>query len=79
MYKLGLTYFAHKKYKKCVKSMKMALESKPFISFEADIYYHMGLAYCRLQKFEKAIWPLDNCIMRRPNDIVYVHERAKAY
>ena len=48
LYKLGLTYFAFKKYKKCIKTMKRALQNNPFMTYEADIYYHLGLAYCRL-------------------------------
>jgi tetratricopeptide (TPR) repeat protein len=79
MYKLGLTYFAHQKYKKCIKLLKESLKNKPFLTFEADIYYHIGIAYCRVQKFEKAIWPLSRCIERLPTDIRYLHERAKAY
>ena len=59
--------------------MKIALRNKPFVSYEADIYYHIGLAYCRVQKFEKSIWPFSRCIERIPSDIRYVHERAKAH
>jgi tetratricopeptide (TPR) repeat protein len=49
------------------------------LSFEADIYYHIGLAYCRVQKFEKSVFPFSRCVERNPEDIRYVHERAKAY
>ncbi len=49
------------------------------MAYEADIYYLIGLAYCREQKFEKAIFPLSRCIELLPQDIRYVHERAKAY
>ena len=59
--------------------MKEALRNKPTIHSESDIYYHIGLAYCRLEKFEKAIFPYSRCIERIPSDIRYVHERAKAY
>ena len=48
LYKLGLTYYAHEKYKKCIKTLKEALKNKPDITYEADIYYHIGLAYCRV-------------------------------
>ncbi len=57
MYRLGLAYYAFEKYKKCIKSLKMALQNKPFHSYEADIYYHIGLAYCNQEKFEKSIYP----------------------
>ena len=59
--------------------MKLALKNKPFLTYEADIYYHMGLAYCRVEKFEKSIFPFSRCVERIPTDIRYVHERAKAY
>ena len=60
--------------------MKEALKNKTeLMSFVSDIYYHMGLAYCHVQKFEKSIWPYSRCIERVPSDIRYVHERAKAY
>lgn len=61
-YKLGLSLYAAEDYKKAVKSLKIALNNKPFISYEADIYYHVGLAYCRQEKFEKAIYPFTKCI-----------------
>ena len=76
---MGITYFAFKKYKKCIATMKAALQCKPFMTYEADIYYHLGLAYCRLEKFEKSIFPFSRCIERIPSDLRYIHERAKAY
>ena len=79
LYKLGLTYFAYKKYKQCTKYMKQALKHRPFLTYEADIYYHLGLAYCRMEKFEKSIFPYSRCIERIPSDLRYRHERAKAY
>ncbi len=39
----------------------------------------MGLAYCRVEKFEKAIFPFSRCVEKIPTDIRFVHERAKAY
>jgi hypothetical protein len=59
--------------------MKAALTNEPFVTYEPDIYYHVGLAYCREQKFEKAIFPLTKCIDRIPQNVAYVHERAKAF
>ena len=79
LYKLGLTYFADAKYKKAIKIFKEALRNKPFLTFESDIYYHIGLGYARVQKFEKSIWPFSRCIERIPTDIRYIHERAKSY
>ena len=79
LYKLGLTYFADKNYKRCTTTMKEALKHRPFLTYEADIYYHLGLAYCRMEKFEKAIFPYTRCIERIPTDLRFIHERAKAY
>ena len=45
-YRLGLAHYADSNYKKCVSCLKEAIRNKPFISYEADIYYHIGLAYC---------------------------------
>ena len=59
--------------------MKVALRNRPFLTYEADIFYHLGLAYCRLEKFEKSIFPYSRCIERVPSDSRYIHERAKAY
>ena len=78
LYKQGIAYFAFKKYKKCIKTMKRALLARPYMTYEADIYYHLGLAYCRLQKFEKSIFPYSRCIEKIPSDLRYIHERAKA-
>ena len=57
----------------------MALKNRPYVVYETDIYYHIGLAYCKTQKFEKTVWPFSRCIERIPTDIRYIHERAKAY
>ena len=79
LYKLGLVYFSCKKYKKSVKTLKLSLSGDPYITYEADIYYHIGLGYCRQEKFERAIFPFSKCAERIPSDIRYIHERAKAY
>lgn len=51
----------------------------PFPTYKPDIYYHIGLAYCNLEKFEKAIFPFTRCIELVPSEIRYIHERAKAF
>ena len=79
LFKLGSVYFAAENYKKCTTTMKESLKNRPFLTYEPDIYYIMGLAYCRLEKFEKAIFPYSKCIERLPTNMRYVHERAKAY
>lgn len=57
LYKLGLSYYAFQKFKKCIGTLKKALVNKPYLTYEADIYYHIGLAYCNVEKFEKSIYP----------------------
>ena len=79
MYELGLTFFVNKQYKKCLKTLKEALKNNPYPSYMHDIFYHIGIAYCREEKFEKAIFPLGRSIDLMPTDIRYIHERAKAY
>jgi len=59
--------------------MKKAIKAKPYITYEADIYYHVGLSFCRLERFEESIFPYTQAIKVIPNDIRYIHERAKAY
>ena len=59
--------------------MKYALRNQPFLTYEADIFYHLGISYCRLEKFEKSIFPFTKCIEKMPSDLRYLHERAKAY
>jgi len=49
------------------------------MSYIADTYYHVGLAYCNLEKFEKSIYPFTKCIEHVPSELRYIHERAKAY
>lgn len=79
LYELGLYYFADKKYKKATKFLKHSLHCHPDPMWINNTYYHIGLAYARLQKFEKSIFPFTKCIERDPGNIQYMHERAKAY
>jgi tetratricopeptide (TPR) repeat protein len=55
------------------------MDKGPHLSYLADVYYHIGLSYARLEKFEKSIHPLSKCIEYNPHDIRYIHERAKAH
>jgi len=79
LYKLGLAYYAHEKYKRAIKMLKLALQSEPHSSYLSDVYYHIGLAYCNQEKFEKSVFPYARAIECVPSDIRYIHERAKAY
>ncbi len=79
LYKQGMSYFATGRFKKCLKYFKDSLKNKPFVTYECEIYYHIGLAYCRVEKFEKSIFPFTFCVTRNPQNISYIHERAKAH
>ena len=46
LYKLGLSYYAAGKFRRSIRTFKNALKNKPFLTYESDIYYHIGLAYC---------------------------------
>lgn len=78
LYQLGISYYADKQFKESIKMMKHSLMNGPEMSYEADIYYHIGLAYCQLERFEKSIFPFTKCIDLIPSDFKYFHERAKA-
>ena len=47
-------------------------------SYEPEIYYRIGLCYCLLEKYHKAIFPFTKAIELMPTEINYFHERAKA-
>ena len=66
LYYLGLSYYAtNENYKEALNTFKMSLTNMPkedagvqfSLSYTPDIYYHIGLAYCRVEKFEKSIYP----------------------
>ena len=59
--------------------MKKCIINKAYLSYLADTYYHIGLAYCHSEKFEKSIFPYTKCIEQVPSEIKFIHERAKAY
>lgn len=62
-----------------IQDFEESLSNKPFPTYKPDIYYHLGLAFCNLEIFDKAIFPLSKCIELCPNEPMYFHERAKAY
>jgi hypothetical protein len=45
-------------YKKCIRDLYKSFENKPFATYEADIHYHLGIAFANLEFFDKAIEPL---------------------
>lgn len=62
LYKLGLSLYANKKFKMAVSTLKACLKNQPYSTYKPDVFYHIGLAYCRLEKFEKSIFPYSQCI-----------------
>ena len=52
--------------------------NKPFISYESNIHYHIGIAYANLNKFKKAEPALSTAIELNQTEPRYFHERAKA-
>ncbi len=64
-YSMGLCLFAMKRYKKAIDMLKTSLkkEQETFSEMKANIFYHIGIAYCRRGKFEKAIYPLSQVLL----------------
>jgi tetratricopeptide (TPR) repeat protein len=79
LYKRGLAYYRNKEFKKAIKDLYTSLENKPFETYEADIYYHLGISYSNLEMFEKSIPPLSKAIELAYNEPSYIHERAKSF
>ena len=67
LYYQVLSYYAAGNFKQSLKILKTALLNLPkplegeaqdrVVSYIPDIYYHIGLAYCNGEKFEKSIYP----------------------
>lgn len=61
LYLLGLSFYADQNFKQCLKTFKQALmnvdDMDISVDYTPDIYYHIGLAYCMVEKFEKSIYP----------------------
>lgn len=59
--------------------MYSSLENHPFASYEADIHYHIGIAFANLELFHKSIEPLTKAIELTKSEACYFHERAKCF
>ena len=62
LYKRGLAFYRNKQFKKAIKDLYTSLENHPFQTYEADIYYHLGISYSNLQMFQKSLPPLTKAI-----------------
>lgn len=78
LFELGLYSYADCKYKMVTHYLKRALRCSPPANNVTSIYFHIGLAYARLQLFEKAIFPFTKCV-DSDSSVVFLHERAKAF
>lgn len=58
LYKRGLAYYKNKNYKNCIKDMFNSLQHSPFIAYQCDIYYHLGISFANLEMYDKSIEPL---------------------
>ena len=68
--------------------VRIELPSKQKVSPTVDVqmearvkiaYYHTGIAYARLGKYERALWPLTRCIEINQSDTRFLMERGKAF
>jgi tetratricopeptide (TPR) repeat protein len=48
----------------------------PSKNIQADIFYHIGIAFSNLEKYDEALEPLSRAISLDP-EARYYHERAK--
>ena len=62
LYKRGLAYYRNRDFKKAIRDLSIALENNPFETYEADIYYHLGISYSNLDMFEKSLPHLTKAI-----------------
>jgi tetratricopeptide (TPR) repeat protein len=73
LYKRGLAYYRNKEFKKAVKDLDTSLDNHPFETYEADIYYHLGISYSNREMFEKSIPYLTKAIELAYNEPSYIH------
>lgn len=59
--------------------MNRSFENNPFETYQADIYYHLGISYSNIELFNESIDPLSKAIDLCKNEACYIHERAKSY
>lgn len=79
LYRKGVSYYLNKKFKKALKNLEKALMVGPFSSYEADIYYHVGISHSYLEAFGMSIEPFTRAIELCRFEAVYYHERAKSF
>jgi tetratricopeptide (TPR) repeat protein len=75
-YRRGLAYYKNKDYVAAIKDLNLALQHGPSKNMQADIHYHIGIAYSNLEQYEEALAPLSKAIELEAIP-KYFHERAK--
>ena len=73
-----MAYYKNKDYIDAIKDLQKSLLYKPNRNIQSDIYYHIGIAYSNLEKYEEAVEPLSKAIEFEPVP-KYFHERAKCH
>lgn len=79
LYKRGIAFFKNGNYKSSIRDLFKSYEKKPISKYEADLHYHLGIAFANLENFENSIEPLCEAIKLMPLNAHYIHERAKSY
>lgn len=69
--------FGNSNYEKAIRLYKQALKLNP--SCSEDIYLHLGISYNALDKYKKAIEPLNKSIEINPNNSSSYYNRGRAY
>ena len=74
-----MAFYRNREFKKAIKDLYTSLDNHPFETYEADIYYHLGISYANLEMYDKSLPPLCKAIELSYNEPCYIHERAKSY
>jgi tetratricopeptide (TPR) repeat protein len=50
-YRRGLAYYKNKSFLASIQDLEKSLKYSPSKNIQADVYYHMGIAYANLEKY----------------------------
>lgn len=66
-YNVGMCLFETKRYKEAIDMLRISLkeEEESCCEMRANGYYHIGIAYCRREKYEKAIYPFTQVVFSK--------------
>lgn len=54
-YRRGLAYYKNNEYEKAIGDLERSLLLSPPKNIQSDIYYHIGIAYSNLEKYQQAV------------------------